>query len=166
MAKNFSTVSGTVPETGEIVHLDLSSKEVDEYEELFGIKPAIGMVYKGQRHVVQIQCPRGVVPNDAEYGAGLSYVSISEPRIVYIDIKSGEMASESPKSFVAWLGKDWTADEAEVSEETKKEEAALLRLGAGVAQSMKAENKADEDDEPKDKDKPNWKPTKRRKSKK
>ncbi len=160
MAKNFTTVEGTAPDGSEVKH-DLSTKDVDEYELLFEIKPSVGLIYKKQRHVVQVQCPRGIVPSDSTYMPSISYGSRPSPSIVYIDLKTKKMLQATPAEFAEWLGKEWQAEEAPESAETKKEKAALDTLGKTALLELDEAEKIPEDK----KGKANWKPMTTKKAK-
>ena len=110
MAKNFRTIKGKTAE-GIDVDPQLSTSDVDAFEALFDLKPTIGLVYKNQRHVVQIRCPYGIAPIDTDYGKTISYGSFLGPQIVYKDMDGGAMYIVSPTEFVEWLGKDWDPNE-------------------------------------------------------
>ena len=144
------------------VVVQLSSKEVDVYESLFDVKPEVGMVYKNKRHVVQIHCPRGIAPTDTKYGTTMSYGDFREPKILYTDIDTKKMFAVSPTDFIEWLGKEWQAEEAPETEETKKQNTVLANLGNSLESQMKAklrtnEEKEKEKREDKKEGDPNWK---------
>lgn len=155
MAKNFTIVRGKGP-NGEEINPAPSTSDVDVFEEFFDVKPAVGMIYKEKRHVVRVSCPRGYACNDVAYAKTLSYDNRPLPIVAYIDVTSGKMFDVTSDKFCEWLGKDWVAEEAPESEETKKSNSLLETMGRDLI-AEKDTTKADaESDKARKEDRPNW----------
>jgi len=143
MAKNFTIVNGTNPKSGQPLQTALTTKEIDILDELFEVKPQIGMVYNDEFQVLRIFSVRGVLPKDIAYSKTITYCDVPVPRINYRNIKTGFGAQVDSNEFIALLGKSWEADKVVESQETIDKREAVVKHGKAILESQKPENKYD-----------------------
>jgi len=137
MAEFFTIVKGKHPTTGEDVDPSLSTKQVDQWDQLFKTPLIVDTVYKNQRHVTRVSCVRGVSPYNTDYAKTLSFCDEKEPMVNYIDTATKEHHRCAAAEFIEWMGLEWSAEEAEESEETKAHNANFEAYGKRLTEAAK-----------------------------